>query len=81
MTTRHTICLVAAVGCHSLRRPAKHALKKSDTIKSLEDKTVEVRPGKIVLDSSELARESYRDFLDLVSDDPESARRSHAPPR
>ena len=27
--------------------------------------------GKIVLDSSELARQSYRDFLDLVSDDPE----------
>lgn len=40
------------------------------TIKSLEKKSVEVRPGKIILDSSELARESYRDFLDLVSSDP-----------
>ena len=46
-------------------------MKEKDTIKSLEDKTVEVRPGKIILDSSELARESYRDFLDLVSDDPD----------
>ena len=46
-------------------------VKEKDTIKSLESKTVEVRKGKIVLDSSELARESYRDFLDLVSDDPE----------
>src|SRR5210317_1227072 len=42
-----------------------------DTIKSLEKKSVDVRPGKIILDSSELARESYRDFLDLVSSDPE----------
>jgi len=51
--------------------PSDARVKESETIKSLEDKTVEVRPGKIVLDSSELARESYRDFLDLVSDDPE----------
>ena len=46
-------------------------VKEKDTIKSLENKTVEIRKGKIVLDSSELARQSYRDFLDLVSDDPE----------
>ena len=42
-----------------------------DTIGSLEGRTVELRKGKTVLGSSELARESYRDFLDLVSDDPE----------
>ena len=41
------------------------------TIGSLEGKTIELRKGKTVLGSSELARESYRDFLDLVSDDPE----------
>ena len=40
-----------------------------DTIGSLEEKSVDVRPGKVILDSSELARESYRDFLDLVSTD------------
>ncbi len=44
--------------------------KKRDTIKSLERKTVELKKGGIILDSSELARESYRAFLDLVSDDP-----------
>ena len=40
-----------------------------DTIGSLDEKSVDVRPGKVILDSSELARESYRDFLDLVSTD------------
>jgi len=44
---------------------------EGDTIGSLEGKTVELRKGKTVIGSSELARESYRDFLDLVSDDPE----------
>ncbi len=41
------------------------------TIKSLEDQTVEIRKGRTVLGSSEMARQSYRDFLDLVSTDPE----------
>ena len=50
---------------------APAALAANDTIKSLEEKSVDVRPGKIILDSSELARESYRDFLDLVSTDAE----------
>jgi TolA-binding protein len=49
---------------------ANAGIEKKDTIESLEKKTVEVRPGKIILDSSELAREGYRDFLDLVSSDP-----------
>ena len=61
------ILLVAAI----IASPADARIKEKDTIKSLEKKTVEVRPGKIILDSSELARQSYRDFLDLVSDDPE----------
>ncbi|MCG8370974.1 MAG: tetratricopeptide repeat protein, partial [Proteobacteria bacterium] len=51
--------------------PADARVGEEDTIRSLETKSVEVRPGRIVLDSSELARQSYRDFLDLVSDDPE----------
>lgn len=45
-------------------------VKQRDTIKSLENKEVEVRPGKVILRSSDLARDSYRAFLDLVSDDP-----------
>jgi TolA-binding protein len=40
------------------------------TIESLEKKTVEIRPGKVIVNSSDLAREGYRDFLELVTDDP-----------
>jgi len=70
MTTRHHIAwlLLSAMFVAS---PGQAGVEEGDTIKSLEEKTVEVRPGKIILDSSELARQSYRDFLDLVSDDPE----------
>ena len=44
--------------------------KKQDTIKSLERKHVEIRPGNAIRNSSVLARDSYIAFLDLVSDDP-----------
>lgn len=46
-------------------------VKERDTIKSLESRTVEVRPGKLIGGSSELARDNYRAFLNLVSDDPD----------
>jgi TolA-binding protein len=46
-------------------------IKKSDTIKSLEGRTVDVRPGRVIRQSTDLARDNYRAFLDLVSDDPE----------
>lgn len=45
-------------------------VKKRDTIKSLEKKSVEIKKSRVILESSDLARESYRVFLDLVSDDP-----------
>ena len=45
--------------------------KDKDTIKSLEEKVIEVRTGSVIHGSSNLARENYRAFLDLVSDDPE----------
>ncbi len=45
--------------------------KTRDTIKSLERKQADIRTGKVILGSSDLARENYRAFLDLVSDDPE----------
>ena len=35
-------------------------VRKSETIKSLEGKTVEVRPGKVIAQSTDLARENYR---------------------
>lgn len=50
---------------------AADKIKKRDTIASLERKTVEVRPGSIITNSSDKARDNYRAFLNLVSDDPE----------
>ncbi|MDH3363984.1 MAG: hypothetical protein OEM45_09765, partial [Gammaproteobacteria bacterium] len=65
----HVVLILLAL---ALMAPSANAgVKKKDTIKSLETKTVKVRPGKIILDSSDLARDNYRAFLDLVSDDPE----------
>ena len=50
---------------------AVHAdVKKADTIESLENETVEIRPGNVIINSSDLARDNYREFLDLVTDDP-----------
>ncbi len=45
-------------------------VKEKETIKTLERRHVEVRPGKVIANSSDLARDNYRAFLDLVSDDP-----------
>ena len=50
---------------------AAEKIKKRDTIASLEGKTVELRPGSMIVDSTDKARDNYRAFLDLVSDDPE----------
>ena len=50
---------------------AADKIKKRPTIASLEGKVVEVRPGSIIVDSTDMARDNYRAFLDLVSDDPE----------
>ncbi|NOR65893.1 MAG: tetratricopeptide repeat protein, partial [Woeseiaceae bacterium] len=43
-------------------------VKERDTIKSLEKKDADIRSGKVVLGSTDLARENYRAFLGLVSD-------------
>jgi len=53
-----------------LALPVNAEVKKRDTIKSLEKKTYEVRPGKLVANSKDEARSNYRAFLDLLSDDP-----------
>ena len=45
-------------------------VRKKDTIESLEDRTVELRKGNVILNSNDLARNNYRAFLELVSDDP-----------
>lgn len=68
MISRILIALLLAVSLVSVAEAQKP--KKRDTIGSLEGKEVEVRPSSIILDSSKLARDQYRDFLDLASDDP-----------
>ncbi len=50
---------------------AADTVKARDTIGSLADETFEVRPGRVIVDSSNKARDNYRAFLDLVSNDPE----------
>ncbi|MBT8099925.1 MAG: tetratricopeptide repeat protein, partial [Gammaproteobacteria bacterium] len=55
----------------SLATVAAADIKKRDTIKSLEKKKVEIRKGNVIVNSTDLARDNYRAFLDLVSDDPE----------
>jgi tetratricopeptide (TPR) repeat protein len=55
-----------------LQAPAVDAdVARDRTIKSLEAKEVEIRTGNVIVNGTELARDSYRAFLDLVSDDPE----------
>ncbi len=64
------ILAVALLVC--VAEPARAEKPKTrDTIKSLEKKQADIRTGKVILGSSDLARENYRAFLDLVSDDPE----------
>ena len=63
--------LGAAALCLLIALPVAAEIKKSDTIKSLEGRSVQVRPGKLIVGSSEMARDNYRAFLDLVSDDPD----------
>lgn len=53
-----------------LALPAAADVRKKDTIKSLEKKVYKVKPSTVIVNSSELARENYRGFLDLVSNDP-----------
>ncbi|MEX2126280.1 MAG: tetratricopeptide repeat protein [Woeseia sp.] len=49
---------------------ATAAADAQDTIGSLDGRTVDVQPGGAIAGSNEKARENYRGFLDLVSDDP-----------
>jgi len=64
--------LTLALVCILVGVPATAAgVEEKDTIKSLEEKQVDIRPGKVILGSSSLARDNYRAFLDLVSDDSE----------
>jgi TolA-binding protein len=66
------LIVLLAVASVLMVSPAEGArVKKKDTIKSLEKKDVEIRTGKVIVGSTALARDHYRAFLDLASDDPE----------
>ena len=63
--------IIAIAGSAALFAAAVHAdVREKDTIKSLDKETVEIRPGRVIMNSSDLARDNYREFLDLVTDDP-----------
>lgn len=62
--------LAAALLVAAAALPAAALAAETDTIGSLEGRTVEIPPGGAIPGSSEKARRSYRDFLDRVSDDP-----------
>ena len=66
------LLVIGLVISMSLIAPATAAaVKKKDTIASLDKKTVEIRPGNVITNSTDKARDNYRAFLDLVSDDPQ----------
>ncbi|MDH4108091.1 MAG: tetratricopeptide repeat protein [Gammaproteobacteria bacterium] len=67
MIARLVSLVLFALALAPVQAPAQH----EDTIKSLEKKTYEVKPGGLIIDSTDRARESYRSFLDLISADPE----------
>ncbi len=72
MISRLVLSLLIVLFLVAAATPASAArVKEKDTIKSLENKEIDIRRGKVILGSSDLARENYREFLDLVSDDPE----------
>jgi len=68
MPARSTLTIAGMVLLFAVTAHAD--VREKDTIKSLEKETVEIRPGRVIINSSDLARDNYREFLDLVADDP-----------
>ena len=68
MNRRLATCIVLLA---SLSTASADEIRKRDTIASLEGQEVEVRPGKVIAGSTDLARNQYREFLELAADDPE----------
>ena len=71
MIVRRALGFVVAVCLLAPGFVASEEIRKRDTIKSLENRKVEIREGNVIANSTDLARSSYSAFLDLVSDDPE----------
>jgi TolA-binding protein len=69
MTRRESLISIVVVAL-LIAGTARADIREQETIKSLENETVEIRPGRVIMNSSDLARDNYREFLDLVTDDP-----------
>ncbi|MBT8078787.1 MAG: tetratricopeptide repeat protein [Gammaproteobacteria bacterium] len=67
---RYRTLLVASLLAAMCGSFAHAEIEEKDTIKSLEEKAVEVRPGRLIIGSNDKARDNYREFLDLASEDP-----------
>jgi len=69
--SRYRNLLIVSALLASAAHNASAAAEQKETIKSLENKSFEVRPGNLIVNSTTKARDNYRAFLDLVSEDPE----------
>ena len=68
-----SICkiVLATLCCLYVIDASADKIKKRDTLADLEDKTVEIRPGTVIIDGDYKARDNYREFLNLMSNDPD----------
>ena len=72
MNARSTCKFVlATLCCLCMIDASAEKVRKRDTIANLENETVEVRPGTVIIDSGYKARDNYREFLNLISNDPD----------
>ncbi|MCB1845357.1 MAG: tetratricopeptide repeat protein, partial [Halioglobus sp.] len=69
--SRQAIALAAALLPALLAAPLTLRAADEPTIRSLGNRAYPVRPGREITGSNDKARDNYRAFLDLVSDDPE----------
>jgi TolA-binding protein len=67
MTVRHVSAVLLGL---LLAAVAMADDAEEKTIGSLEGRSIELHKGKVMMNSSDLARDNYREFLELVSDDP-----------
>ena len=70
MTAWRPYAGAAALLALFLSAPAAAGRDEEETIRSLEDRRIDVEPGGRIESSAEKARDNYRQFLELVSEDP-----------
>jgi len=71
MTLRGAFFLLLIGASLTLSSQVRADDKNGATIESLQGKEVEIRPGKVIVHSADLARDNYRAFLELAVDDPD----------